>query len=47
MFPDRLSAGTETARRFYLALGYVEVGPPANEFGTQAGYPMAKPLPVP
>ncbi len=38
---------TETARRFYLAFGYVEVGPPASEFGTQAGYPMAKPLPAP
>jgi hypothetical protein len=35
---------TETARRFYLAAGYVEDGPPASLFGTQAGYPMKKRL---
>jgi GNAT superfamily N-acetyltransferase len=33
---------TETARRFYLAAGYVEDGPPVSLFGTQAGYPMTK-----
>jgi hypothetical protein len=31
---------TETAGQFYLAAGYVEHGPPASLFGTQAGYPM-------
>ena len=35
---------TETGRRFYLTAGYVEAGPPAGEFGTQAGYPMTKDL---
>jgi GNAT superfamily N-acetyltransferase len=35
---------TETARRFYLANGYVEDGPPAGHFGTGSGYPMSKPL---
>ena len=35
---------TETARRFYLSNGYVEVGVPAGKFGTSSGYPMAKRL---
>jgi len=35
---------TETAHRFYRANGYVDTGPPAGEFGTGSGYPMAKPL---
>jgi GNAT superfamily N-acetyltransferase len=35
---------TETARRFYHANGYGEDGPPAGEFGTNAGYPMSKPV---
>jgi GNAT superfamily N-acetyltransferase len=35
---------TETARRFYLAQGYVETGKPAGHFGTSSGYPMAKSL---
>jgi len=35
---------TETARRLYLTAGYVEAGPPAGDFGTQAGYPMTKDL---
>ena len=35
---------TETARRFYRAHGYTEEGPPIGEFGTSAGYPMAKRL---
>lgn len=39
----RLSS-TETARRFYLANGYVERGPPALVFGTLSGYPMARVL---
>jgi GNAT superfamily N-acetyltransferase len=40
---------TETARRFYLARGYVEDGLPAGKFGTSSGYPMVKRLvpPVP
>jgi len=33
---------TETARRFYRANGYSEKGAPVGEFGTTAGYPMAK-----
>jgi len=37
---------TETARRFYKARGYVEDGPPVGEFGTTAGYPMTKLLPL-
>jgi GNAT superfamily N-acetyltransferase len=36
---------TETARRFYLANGYTEVGPPAGKFGTTSSYPMTKTLP--
>ncbi|MBR0848580.1 GNAT family N-acetyltransferase [Bradyrhizobium diazoefficiens] len=35
---------TETARRFYLAQGYVETGPPGGHFGTSSGYPMSKSL---
>ena len=35
---------TETARRFYLAAGYVEVGPPQDKFGTHSSYPMEKQL---
>jgi GNAT superfamily N-acetyltransferase len=35
---------TETARRFYLANGYVEDGLLAGKFGTCASYPMSKPL---
>lgn len=35
---------TETARGFYLSAGYVEQGPPKGNFGTSAGYPMAKRL---
>jgi GNAT superfamily N-acetyltransferase len=33
---------TETARRFYLASGYVESGPPLGVFGTSSAYPMSK-----
>jgi GNAT superfamily N-acetyltransferase len=33
---------TETARRFYLANGYVEDGLPVGNFGTSSGYPMSK-----
>ncbi len=33
---------TETARRFYLANGYVEDGPGVGKFGTTSGYPMSK-----
>jgi len=33
---------TETARRFYLARGYVDTGAPEHKFGTSASYPMAK-----
>ncbi|SRR5713101_3057501 len=35
---------TETARQFYHARGYVEVGLPVGKFGTSSGYPMAKVL---
>ena len=35
---------TETARRFYLANGYVEEGHLPGKFGTRASYPMSKPL---
>ncbi len=35
---------TETARRFYLANGYVEDGLPVGEFGTNSSYPMSKAL---
>ncbi len=34
---------TETARAFYLALGYVIDGPPEHKFGA-GGYPMSKHL---
>ena len=33
---------TKTARRFYLARGYVETGPPVGVFGTSSAYPMSK-----
>jgi GNAT superfamily N-acetyltransferase len=33
---------TETARRFYLARGYIERGPAGRKFGTSSGYPMSK-----
>lgn len=35
---------TETARRFYLANGYVQDGPAVGKFGTPTGYPMSKHL---
>jgi GNAT superfamily N-acetyltransferase len=40
---------TETARRFYLARGYSEDGPPAGKFGASGAYPMSKHLadPIP
>ncbi|MDO9707709.1 GNAT family N-acetyltransferase [Paracraurococcus lichenis] len=34
---------TATARRFYLARGYAETGPPQRQMGA-TGIPMAKPL---
>jgi len=37
-------SSTETARHFYLGLGYAEDGPPACKFGTAGGYPMSKAL---
>lgn len=33
---------TESARRFYLARGYIEHGSPGRKFGTISGYPMSK-----
>jgi GNAT superfamily N-acetyltransferase len=33
---------TETARRFYRARGYGEVGAPVRKFGMDSGYPMSK-----
>jgi quinol monooxygenase YgiN/predicted N-acetyltransferase YhbS len=35
---------TETARKFYLSLGYEETGPTMGKFGTTGSYPMAKDL---
>jgi len=35
---------SETARRFYLAAGYEETGPPVKGFGKTMGHPMAKQL---
>jgi GNAT superfamily N-acetyltransferase len=37
-------ASTETARHFYRAAGYTEVGLPSGKFGTESGYPMSKAL---
>ncbi len=37
-------ASTATARRFYLANGYVETGQPGGQFGTSSGFPMSKAL---
>jgi hypothetical protein len=37
-------SSTATARRFYLANGYVETGPAEERFGTQTGFPMTRPL---
>jgi GNAT superfamily N-acetyltransferase len=33
---------TETAHRFYLANGYVDVGEPIRKFGMNSGYPMSR-----
>jgi GNAT superfamily N-acetyltransferase len=38
---------TETARSFYLARGYAEIGAPVRKFGMDSGYPMAKALAQP
>ena len=35
---------TETAHKFYQALGYTETGPAQCKFGTDASYPMTKNL---
>ncbi len=35
---------TETARRFYRARGYDEIGAPVRKFGMDSGYPMSKDL---
>jgi len=35
---------TETARSFYRARGYEEVGAAVMKFGMESGYPMVKPL---
>jgi GNAT superfamily N-acetyltransferase len=35
---------TDTARRFYLAAGYAEEGPPSGKFGTSGSHPMSKRL---
>jgi GNAT superfamily N-acetyltransferase len=37
-------SSTATARRFYLANGYIETGAARGNFGSQTGFPMAKPL---
>jgi GNAT superfamily N-acetyltransferase len=41
---DCTLASTATARRFYLARGYVETGPPDRKYGTESGFPMRKAL---
>ena len=33
---------SETARRFYLANGYIDDGEPIRKFGMRSGYPMSK-----
>jgi GNAT superfamily N-acetyltransferase len=33
---------TETARRFYRARGYAELGEPVRKYGMESGYPMFK-----
>jgi GNAT superfamily N-acetyltransferase len=33
---------TETARQFYLANGYIDVGEPSRKFGMESSYPMTK-----
>ncbi|MGC2776370.1 MAG: GNAT family N-acetyltransferase [Bradyrhizobium sp.] len=38
---------TETAHRFYLSRGYRDDGPAVGKFGTNASYPMVKPLVTP
>lgn len=35
---------TKTARRFYRARGYEQVGAPVRKFGMDSGYPMSKSL---
>lgn len=35
-------SSTETARRFYLAAGYEQVGEPEGRFGTTGAFPMVK-----
>jgi GNAT superfamily N-acetyltransferase len=35
---------TETARRFYLSIGYSEAGPPTQGFGVSLCHPMVKTL---
>jgi len=35
---------TETAHRFYLSNGYVDMGEPIRKFGMNSGYPMSKPI---
>ena len=37
---------TETARRFYLSMGYSEAGPSIPGFGVGICYPMTKALPL-
>ncbi len=38
---------TATARRFYLARGYEEIGASVRKFGMDSCYPMSKVLPRP
>lgn len=42
--PQCRLTSTETARRFYLGIGYREDGPPTGKFGTTGCYLMSKPL---
>ncbi|MCW6507634.1 GNAT family N-acetyltransferase [Lichenifustis flavocetrariae] len=35
---------TESAHRFYRALGYVDDGPVVHKHGAHGGYPMSKPI---
>lgn len=38
-------SSTETARRLYVSLGYLEDGPPTGMFGASSAYPMTKVAP--
>ncbi len=43
---DTFLTSTQTARRFYLSIGYRPAGEPQRKLGTDASYPMRKQLPA-